>query len=64
MPDPTPPPSNPNAIYLGDGAYAEHEGVQVRLFTQRGGETVEIYLDPGALQLLVNAMRQKGWGIR
>jgi len=36
--------------YLGDGAYVEYDGFQVRLYTSNGIEvTNEVYLEPAVL---------------
>ena len=36
--------------YLGDGLYAEFDGYQFRLFTQREEGEHEVYLEPDVLQ--------------
>jgi hypothetical protein len=42
-----------NKIYLGDGLYAEYDGLQVRLYTSDGiRETNEVFLEDFVLQVL------------
>ena len=41
---------NPKKIYIGDGVYAEYDGFQYRLSTDRGAETHEIFLDHQVLR--------------
>jgi hypothetical protein len=45
--------------YVGDGAFAEWDGAQLRLFAERNGGIVhEVFLDPIALQKLVNIIEE------
>lgn len=38
---------NPNASYLGDGLYVDHDGYQFRLYTDQG---MEVFLEPPVLE--------------
>lgn len=39
---------NPDT-YLGDGLYASFDGYQIRLYTERGNGTHEVFLDSSTL---------------
>ena len=39
---------NPDT-YLGDGLYASYDGFQIRLYTERGNGTHEVFLDDRTL---------------
>jgi hypothetical protein len=41
-----------NRKYLGDGAYVDDEGFQIRLWTDRSDGVHEVYLDSDALLTL------------
>lgn len=51
-------------IYLGDGVYAELEGFQVELRTNRLEGKHWLTLEPDAIQTLVLFLRRKGWTIK
>ena len=38
-----------NPAYLGDGLYASWDGYQIRLYTERGDGTHEVFLDDATL---------------
>ena len=45
--------------YLGDGAYAEDDGFQVRIFTDRGSQGVhEVYLGWSEFQVLFRYLEE------
>ena len=50
------------ATYLGDGLYASHDGFQIRLYTERGNGTHEVFLDDSTLaafERFVAELREK-----
>lgn len=44
--------------YLGDGLYFEDDGYQVRLSTDRGGHTCEVFLDSTTLFAFFQRLEQ------
>lgn len=40
--------------YLGDGLYAEFDGWQFRLYTERENGVHEVYLEPSVLSAFLN----------
>lgn len=44
-----PEPAVSRDTYLGDGLYAAFDGYQVRLYTERGNGTHEVFLDDATL---------------
>jgi hypothetical protein len=45
-------------IYLGDGAYAEYDGFQMRIYTSNGVEEKnEVFLGPHELEALINFLK-------
>jgi hypothetical protein len=54
----------PSTYYLGDGAYVQDDGIQVRLFVNRSEGEHEVFLEPQALQKLVDFVRKLGWVVK
>ena len=45
-------------VYLGDGAYAEYDGFQMRIYTSNGvEETNEVFLGADELEALIEFIK-------
>lgn len=53
----------PTKEYLGDGAYVEDEGFQLRVFCGRSEGDHEVFLEPDALRNLIEFARRCGWDV-
>lgn len=51
-------------VYIGDGVYAEFNGYDVQLRTNREDGKHFLHLERDAVQHLVRFLRDKGWEIR
>lgn len=48
-----------NETYLGDDLYVSFDGFQLRLFTERGSDVHEVYLDPRVFESLLQFVANK-----
>lgn len=49
----------PTTTYLGDGLYAEFDGFQIRLFTERESGLHEVFLEGETITALVNFIHRE-----
>lgn len=50
-----------DSIHLGDGAYATFKGFEVEIWCERENGKHCVYLEPEAVQNLIDFLRSKGW---
>lgn len=51
------------AVYLGDGAYASHDGFALRVFADRDGVRHWVELEPEAIFVLVRFLAGLGFPV-